>query len=90
MSAASGLPVTLRLDENPALVVGRGRLGYEKAASVVAHGARVLRVDPTVIDAPAGVRREVRRLPSSALDDGWRLLTRPRQRAAMHAGEAAS
>jgi siroheme synthase-like protein len=68
-----GYMIELDLRGRTVLVVGLGAVGRRKAAGLVAAGARVLGVDPTLSDALAGV--EVRAEPyCSAHLDGVRLV----------------
>jgi siroheme synthase-like protein len=68
-----GYPIELDLRGRTVLVVGLGAVGRRKAAGLVAAGARVLGVDPSPTEAPAGV--EVRAEPyRPAHLDGVRLV----------------
>ncbi|GIW85875.1 MAG: hypothetical protein KatS3mg108_0199 [Isosphaeraceae bacterium] len=48
------LPVLLRLDQVPVLVVGLGPVGQRRARRLVEAGARVLAVDPADVPVPTG------------------------------------
>lgn len=70
-----GYPVMLELRDVPVLMVGGGHVAERKVEGLIAAGARVTVVAPSVRDEVAAMACEVRRRPYSSSDiDGHRLV----------------